>query len=164
MAHILLLEPDSKLARIYASALSRPGYQISACTTAQDAILKADKHRPDAVVLELQLVGHSGIEFLYEFRSYVDWLKLPVIIVSHVPPAEFALSKKLLYDHLGVNKYYYKPNMDLSNLLRAVDAALAGGELVLHPDPSVTQAHTESEKHHESTRHDRNRTSPHRLR
>ena len=32
--------------------------------------------KPAIVMLELQLVEHSGIEFLYEFRSYPEWQRV----------------------------------------------------------------------------------------
>lgn len=125
MANILLLEPDVKLANIYSAGLQAGGHEISHCTTAQAAILAADESTPDVVLLELQLVAHSGIEFLYEFRSYADWQFIPVIIVSHVPAGEFAASVKLLHERLGVRSYHYKPQTSLRTLLAAVGRELA---------------------------------------
>ncbi len=125
MANILLLEPDVKLANIYMASLQDAGHDVSHCTTAQAAILAADESMPDVVVLELQLVAHSGIEFLYEFRSYADWQLIPVIIISHVPPGEFAASAMLLHRRLGVRSYHYKPQTTLRTLLAAVGRELA---------------------------------------
>jgi DNA-binding response OmpR family regulator len=90
MARILLLEPDQVLAEAYRQALQQQGHSVVLSTSAQTAVLVADDHRPDLVILELQLVEHSGIEFLYEFRSYADWQDIAVIIQSQVPPGEFA--------------------------------------------------------------------------
>jgi two-component system phosphate regulon response regulator PhoB len=73
MANILLIEPDRLLAEIYQRALSSEGHNVVVCAGAQSAILSADQSTPDLVILELQLVEHSGIEFLYEFRSYSEW-------------------------------------------------------------------------------------------
>ena len=87
--HILLIEPDKLLGQTYSQMLQQAGHALSTVATAQQAIFAADEHRPDLVLLELQLVSHSGIEFLYEFRSYPDWQSIPVMIVSHVPPGEF---------------------------------------------------------------------------
>jgi DNA-binding response OmpR family regulator len=121
MNHILLIEPDVKLAAVYAAGLRAKNYSVTTTTTAQDAVTAADAQRPDAVLLELQLVAHSGIEFLYEFRSYDDWRTVPVIIHSHVPPAIFEASRKLLYERLGVREYHYKPHTTLRNLLSSVE-------------------------------------------
>lgn len=125
MAKVLIIEPDLKLARIYANALKLRQHQVAVAHTAQDAIVEADEAKPAVVILELQLTAHSGIEFLYEFRSYSDWAKVPVIILSNVPPAEFEASRKLLHDRLGVVAYHYKPQTSLQTLLHAIDNTVA---------------------------------------
>ena len=125
MAQILLLEPDRLLARTYFAALSQANHTVQICATAQNAIYCADDIRPDVVLLELQLVAHSGIEFLYEFRSYPDWQHIPVIVTTNVPAGEFAGSWKLLRDQLGVNQYLYKPLTTLSKLLSTVNDYVA---------------------------------------
>ena len=117
--NILLVEPDRKLAETYEKALELNQHQVKACATAQQAILAADAAKPDVVVLELQLVGHSGVEFLHEFRSYADWQSIPVIILSSVSPQEFRGSEALL-KHLGVAAYYYKPRTSLKTLFDSI--------------------------------------------
>lgn len=126
MARILLLEPDIRLGRAYAEGLRTRQHQVVVSTTAQDAICQADARQPDVVILELQLTKHSGIEFLYEFRSYPDWQRVPVVVMSQVPPHEFSGSREILRRRLGVRAYHYKPQTNLRTLLHAIDLALAG--------------------------------------
>lgn len=121
---ILLIEPDVVLARSINSALSGSGYVVSACYTAQEAVNLADSVNFDLVISELLLVGHSGLEFLYEFRSYADWQRTPVIIFSIVPPTEFAGSRDGLFSQLGVSAYLYKPNTSLSQLMSCIESVL----------------------------------------
>jgi DNA-binding response OmpR family regulator len=125
MVKILLVEPDRPLAKTYASALQSAGHAPGVSGGAQAAILAADHIKPDLVILELQLVEHSGIEFLYEFRSYDDWQATPVIIHSHVPQNEFAGSLDVLKSQLGVSVYLYKPQTSLKDLILAVQDELA---------------------------------------
>jgi DNA-binding response OmpR family regulator len=120
MANILLIEPDRLLAESYFTALSGAGHHVMACAGAQTAVLVADRQRPDLVILELQLVEHSGIEFLYEFRSYPEWQDIPVIAHSLVPAAEFQTSRRLLQEELGVMTYLYKPHTSLRQLIDTV--------------------------------------------
>ena len=124
MAHILLIEPDTTLSQIYAASLSWAGHDVRQATTAQTGIDVADQAPLDLVLLELQLVAHSGVEFLYEFRSYPEWQTVPVVILSRVPPAEFKGSAELLKTQLGVEAYYYKPNINLVRLSRIIDIAV----------------------------------------
>lgn len=120
MAQILLIEPDRVLAESYVQALLHARHEVQAAGGAQAAVLSADAIPPDLIVLELQLVEHSGIEFLYEFRSYADWQNVPVIIHTHVPQHEFADNWQLLREELGVQDYLYKPRTSLDRLLAAV--------------------------------------------
>jgi len=125
MAHILLIEPDRMLAETYRQCLVDAGHTVVPCASAQAAILAADQQRPDVVILELQLIEHSGIEFLYEFRSYSDWQAIPVIVQTQVPPKEFTSNARLLEHELGVSTYLYKPLTSLASLLTAVRAQLS---------------------------------------
>ncbi len=120
MAQILLVEPDRLLADIYRQALESAGHRVVMCASAQSAIFAADEIKPDMVILELQLIGHSGIEFLYEFHSYPDWQNIPVLIQSHVPAGEFAGSWGMLQQQLGVRAYFYKPLTTIRALLASV--------------------------------------------
>lgn len=119
---IILLEPDKVLADTYRQVLISAGHKVVMCATAQAAIFAADELKPDVVVLELQLTGHSGIEFLYEFRSYDDWTAVPAVVLTNVPAGEFDGSWELLRDQLGVTAYHYKPMTSLRTLLRSVAA------------------------------------------
>jgi len=118
--NILLIEPDTQLACTYAEALHSAGHVVRQAATAQTGIFAADEHTPDLIILELQLVSHSGIEFLYELRSYPEWQSIPVVALTHIPPAEFIDCWDLLEKQLGVTKYVYKPRTTLLKLLNTV--------------------------------------------
>lgn len=115
---ILLIEPDKILADIYQQALEAAGHQVSWQTGAEAAVQNADNQQPDAVVLELQLADHNGVEFLYEFRSYSEWQNIPVVVLSQVPDMSFS---PVLQRQLGVAAYHYKPRTTLKNLLRTLE-------------------------------------------
>ncbi len=124
MPHVLLIEPDRVLADTYRLGFEANGHSVVMCAGAQAAIFAADEKTPDIVVIELQLIGHSGVEFLYEFRSYAEWQDVPVLIHTQVPSSEFTGSWGMLSSQLGVNGYLYKPSTTFKELQRSVDAAL----------------------------------------
>lgn len=124
MAHILLLEPDLILAETYRQALRAEDHQVVCCASAQAAIISADQHRPHVIILELQLIEHSGVEFLYELRSYPEWQDISVILHTTVPPSEFNDNYRLLNDQLGISTYLYKPETSLDNLARSLNELL----------------------------------------
>ncbi len=125
MSQILLIEPDRLLAETYKEALSTAGHKVSVASGSQEAIDLADNTSPDLIILEIQLVSHSGVEFLYEFRSYPEWQNIPVIIHTSVPFAELADSWPILSKHLNTSEYKYKPDTTLEALISSVsDLAL----------------------------------------
>lgn len=125
MANVLLIEPDRLLAETFYRAFTAAGHEVLVCASAQSAVFAADAVKPDAVVLELQLIEHSGIEFLYEFRSYPEWQNVPVILHTNVPPSEFLHSGEILKKELGVGIYLYKPLTGLRQLLRSLHEQLS---------------------------------------
>lgn len=119
MKEILLVEPNKLFAQTCQKALVASGYNVSLAASAQSAIASADEKKPDLVILELQLAKHNGIEFLYEFRSYADWQKVPIIIYSQIPPSRFSTMQKELA-LLGVSQYFDKSKTSLAKLTQAV--------------------------------------------
>jgi DNA-binding response OmpR family regulator len=124
MKRVLLVEPAQDLALVIADSLQLRNWAVDYSSTAQGAISLADAHTPDVVVLELALPEHNGLEFLYEFRSYNDWIKVPIVIYSRISAAECGLtaaqSKKL-----GITAHLYKSTSSLKKLHLAVLEALA---------------------------------------
>jgi DNA-binding response OmpR family regulator len=120
--NVLIIEPDRILAAAYKRAFDQAAYQTRICNDAQTAVALIDKLAPDAVILELQLAGHSGIEFLHEFRSYDDWAEIPVFIYSKVPEYRFKV-EPATWQAFGVRHYFYKPEITVSQLIGAIKEA-----------------------------------------
>ncbi len=120
MSYVLLLEPNTLLAQTYTQLLVHAGLQVTHVTSAQEAINAADTRTPSLVVLELQLPGHSGIEFLQEFRSYNEWLGVPAVVNTLITPSRMAALQEPLHRDLGVRAVLYKPQASLSELLQTV--------------------------------------------
>ena len=121
--NVLLIEPDTKLARTYQSVLQAAGHKVTWSGHAQDAVHAADTAKPRVVVLELQLTAHSGIEFLYEFRSYPEWQNIPVVLLTMVPPSSLQITKDMMQT-FGIVDCLYKPATNLQQLVSAVEEAV----------------------------------------
>lgn len=116
---VLLVESDRKQAGIYKDFLIAKGYDVKVAYSADAAIEAADSRAPDAVILEIQLPEHNGIEFLYELRSYSDWHAIPVIVYSMIPPERFKIPPDDWADY-GVRDYLCKPRSTLQDLDQAL--------------------------------------------
>jgi DNA-binding response OmpR family regulator len=121
MKRVLLVEPDRLLAQTYLHALKGadiPGWWEQ---NAQDAVTFIDTYKPSMIILELQLAGHNGVEFLYELRSHSDWHDVPVLLHTIVPESDLGLSNEICRQ-LGVVGYCYKPQTSLQELIQEVRA------------------------------------------
>lgn len=123
-ANILIVEPSKDLAQVLAKGFKKNGHTALLAHTAQGGIEQADNKKPDIVILELIIPGHNGLEFIYEFRSYPEWLDVPIVIYSQIAPSELGIDSKLL-NEMGIVGHFYKPTTSLSELARAVESAFA---------------------------------------
>ena len=113
--NILLIEPNKILAQAYGSELHSLGIKVVWAPDAESAIRQIDKKLPDVVILEPKLAGHSGVEFLHEFRSYEDWHDIPVIIYSSVPEYSFG-AEEAVWQKFGVERYLDKSRVSTKQL------------------------------------------------
>lgn len=124
MKKIVLLEPDKLLASTYKQALKQDGFSVSTVSDAQMAVHQIDSDRPDGIIMELQLHGHNGVEFLHELRSYYDWTDIPIVVLSQVPPTDIGLSQEN-YQKMGIARLLYKPRTSLKRLTQVMREVIA---------------------------------------
>src|SRR5579862_5026294 len=122
MAKVLLIETDRQLAKNIKSYLRLAGHNVNTHSDLQTAILNADADSPDIIVLDLWLAGRSGIEFLYELRSYPDWQAVPVIVTGKLSQDELAMYADAL-EQLSVTNYVPK-HTPILDLVRQIDELL----------------------------------------
>lgn len=94
--------------------------QVFSAVDAGSAVLIANEQPLDVVVLELSLAGHSGMEFLYEFRSYPDWAEIPVLVYSTIVLDPLVIQSRS-WQKLGVSAYLYKPDSSLDLLKKSIE-------------------------------------------
>ncbi len=115
MPNVLLLEPDRVSAKCIADELAKRDINVFSASTADIAVTQADKLRPDLVICELSLPGHSGSEFIYEFRTYSDWKDIPLLVYSSIKaPDKITTSRD--WKLLEISKVLYKPDFSLQKL------------------------------------------------
>lgn len=123
MARILFIESDRLLGNNAKLALKRAGHSVDWQVDLQAAMNSADATRPDIIILDLLLANRSGVEFLYEFRSYPEWANVPVIIYSTVTSEEFS-EAGVGFNYLNIAAYHHKPATSLDLLCKSVERIL----------------------------------------
>ena len=124
MGKILLVETDRLIAENLIHYLSRSGHSVDWQRDLQAAIDASDTACPDLVVLDLMLCGRSGVEFLYEFRSYPDWQDIPVVLFSNISMRDLGASTAG-FSQLNISAYHYKPTTSLAHLSDSIDFVIS---------------------------------------
>ncbi len=127
MPKVLLLLNDRHLVKRVGDYLRIKSYTIDGHTDPQEAILAADSNRPDLVVVDINLAGHSGIEFLFELRSYPEWQTVPVITVG-LPRLNELADFLPAFSELQVARYLSWPSTPLPRLEAEINLLLQPAE------------------------------------
>ena len=79
---ILVVEDETIVSLDIQRRLKTLGYEVAgASVSGEDAIYKAATHRPDLVLMDLQLPGIDGAEALRQIRE-ADETQIPVVAVT----------------------------------------------------------------------------------
>ena len=82
MSLILIVEDNDKNLKLVRDVLQVKGYQTIEAGTAEDGIELAREHKPDLVLMDIQLPGMNGIEALKVLRADASTARIPVIAVT----------------------------------------------------------------------------------
>ncbi|MBO9319589.1 MAG: GAF domain-containing protein [Chloroflexus sp.] len=81
-AHILVVEDDNDIRRIFQVILSRHGFRVSVVTTGEEALSFLQLITPDLILLDLALPGVDGAEITRRIKADRTKPFIPIIIVS----------------------------------------------------------------------------------
>jgi two-component system, OmpR family, alkaline phosphatase synthesis response regulator PhoP len=99
---ILVVEDESRIARIVRDYLERAGYSVALAGNGTDALAFARSRRPDLIVLDLGLPQMDGLEVTRALRKHSN---VPIIMVT----ARVEESDKVIGLELGADDYISKP-------------------------------------------------------
>src|SRR5690349_11259886 len=100
---ILLVEDDPALAMGLVDALEFEGFKVLHADRGQDAIDKAHKHRPDAIILDLMLPDLNGYQVCEQVRKTDP--RTPIIMLT----ARSQEADKIRGLDAGADDYVTKP-------------------------------------------------------
>src|SRR6516162_8207376 len=122
MGHILLVDDEQAVCWALERGLAQEGHQVTVASSAEEAFTKAEKKRPDAVLLDVRLPGIDGLTALGRLRQLTR--EAPIIVItafSNLDTAVRAIEG-------GAFDYLAKP-FDLEQALEAVTRALSRRQL-----------------------------------
>lgn len=143
----VLVVDDSAVAReVLTTILRKYGFEVTTATSAEVAATKIRHSRPDVVMLDLQLPGQSGLEFL-EQQMQRD--PLPIVVCSGIAQTGTSAAIKALElgaldvlpkPALGVRALLGSEDIPLESVIRAAASARVGRTSTPAPVPAVARA------------------------
>lgn len=102
---ILLVEPNTELARVLGEYFQRCDLEIIKAPDAQQGLDMARRERPDLVLSETELPGADGLAFVRALRSESDLRDTPFVLLS----SDTSPEQRLASLDSGANDYVLKP-------------------------------------------------------
>jgi len=82
MTVVLIVEDNPRNLKLVRDVLEHAGYRTLEATTAEDGLTLADAHRPDLVLMDVQLPGMDGVQALERLRADPATNGIPVVAVT----------------------------------------------------------------------------------
>jgi len=119
MSLILIVEDNDKNLKLVRDVLQVKGYNTIEAGSAEDGIALAGEHKPDLILMDIQLPGMNGIDALKVLRTDPLTAHIPVIAVT----ASVMQQDRNLITEAGFDGYIGKP-INLKEFLDSVRAML----------------------------------------
>jgi two-component system cell cycle response regulator DivK len=82
MTVVLIVEDNPRNLKLVRDVLEHVGYRTLEATTADDGLALAREHRPDIVLMDVQLPGIDGVQALGRLRADPATRAIPVVAVT----------------------------------------------------------------------------------
>lgn len=79
---VLIVEDNELNLKLFTDLLQAHGYQTLAARTGPQALELAEAHRPDLILMDIQLPEFSGLEVTQKIKSNAELADIPVIAVT----------------------------------------------------------------------------------
>jgi two-component system, cell cycle response regulator DivK len=102
---ILVIEDHEDNRRIVRDLLTPAGYEVIEAVTGEDGVTMADSHRPDLILMDIQLPGLDGYEATRQIKAKPELRAIPIVVVT-----SYALSgDDVKAREAGCDAYVTKP-------------------------------------------------------
>ena len=116
---ILIVEDKSDIVRMLEYNLEKEGFRTVSASDGREALRRAEKERPDIILLDLMLPELDGLEVCRLLRQNPDSAHIPVIMLT----AKGRETDKIVGLGLGADYYITKP-FSVGELIARVKAVL----------------------------------------
>ena len=79
---ILVVEDQEDNRRIMRDLLTSVGYEVIEAVTGEEGVAAAETHRPDLILMDIQLPGLDGYEATRQIKANPELQHIPIIVVT----------------------------------------------------------------------------------
>ena len=118
MPHLLLIEDNQHIQRIYCAKLQAEGFKVTTADNGEQGLACAEACEPDAILLDIMLPKMDGFEVLKRLRADPKLSRIPVFMLSNKAwpdDVQYALS-------LGAHQFYAKGSSSLQDIVQQIRA------------------------------------------
>jgi adenylate cyclase len=119
IAHILVVDDDPGIRRMFQQLLYSSGYRVSAAGSGEEALAYLDLITPDLILMDVNLPGISGLEAIAMIKADSTKPFIPIVLIT----ARDEQKLKVQGFDAGADDFLVKP-VDLTELLARVRALL----------------------------------------
>ncbi len=120
---ILVVDDERDIVEIVTEILQGSGYRTLSAYDGHEAITLLEKHRPDAVVLDIKMPVIDGIGVIRYLRSKPALAATPIVVLTATQVVQEAREQ---FRQLGVHTWMTKP-FEPDDLCAAVNQAVSRG-------------------------------------
>jgi len=147
---VLLVDDDPLVLRIYGSALTKQGLEVSTAFDGLAAMKTLRTVKPHVVVLDLMMPKFSGVEVLKFMRAQPEMARLPVVVLSNSYLDDLTQGNSLSAAQKVLLKVRCTPAILLEAIREVLASAKGGhtlpsGDTVMHRAPSASDTRTASQ-------------------
>jgi len=82
---VMIIDDNVVDLKLLSAVIEQEGEQISGLSSAENALDSVRADLPDLILLDLNLSGHDGLEFVRELRASPDTRHVPVVAITAYP-------------------------------------------------------------------------------
>jgi HD-like signal output (HDOD) protein/ActR/RegA family two-component response regulator len=120
MANILVIDGAAFWRDLTADGLRLKGYNVTTADDLASALPKLKKDAADLIIMESQISGLKGLDFVEQLRGTPQWKMLPIIILT----SEMLKEQVIRARQLAVVDYLLKTQFSLRDLIDRVERRL----------------------------------------
>lgn len=82
MARILTVDDSNSLRRMVAFTLKQAGHEVIQAVDGRDGLVKAQEHRIDLALVDVNMPAMGGIEMVTEMRKLPEHAQTPILMLT----------------------------------------------------------------------------------